>query len=389
MGDEEAGLCGQVLNKCVDPRYHQRKSLFYSLFQFLLLLCLLFGILGYSMIRRSVSLRVPLYHPDQKFFQWNSRVDQDNPEPEDEKIKDILKIRVKPIVLAPPEGIQYHQGYPMNYHFLIDHKDVCKTKNPFLVLMTPVAPKNVRARNVIRQTWGNETLVQDKVVVHLFMLGLPGGSDSEEVQQSLNEENLQYQDLIQSNFMDTYRNLTIKTMVIMHWLVTRCPEAAYAVKVDSDMLLSVENLLSMLKRPNIPKTNYLTGSIRRNRPVVRSKTSKWYVSEEMYPKPEYPPYPLGWVYLFSSDLPAKLVEISKSVNYCEMEDAYIGMCMEKLELDLSTPPDPSLFRIDYSNYDRCKFSKFISYNVGSSDELKEFWTDLKRPEPPCPENKPV
>ncbi|XP_068177936.1 beta-1,3-galactosyltransferase 1-like isoform X1 [Antennarius striatus] len=389
MGDEEAGLCGQVLNKCVDPSSQQKKPLFYSLFQLLLLLCLFFGILGYSMISSSIWQSIPLHHQSQRSFQWISQVGQDNPELEEET-KKFLKTTAKPIVpaSAPPEGIQYHEGYPTNYRFLIDHKDVCKTNNPFLVLITPAAPKNVRARNVIRQTWGNETLVQDKVVVHLFVLGLPGGSDAEEVQKSLNEENLQHQDLIQSNFVDTYHNLTIKTMVLMHWLATRCPKAAYVMKIDTDMLLSVENLLTMLQRPNIPKTNYLTGYIMRNIPVVRSMNSKWYVSEEMYPENTYPPYPLGTAYLLSNDLPAKFVEISKSVNYCTVEDAYIGMCMKKLELSILQPPDPSQFRVYHFKYNRCQFSKFITYNVISPDELEKFWTDLKRPEPPCPEKKP-
>ncbi|XP_068177952.1 beta-1,3-galactosyltransferase 5-like, partial [Antennarius striatus] len=378
-----------ILFRCVDPSSQQKKPLFYSLFQLLLLLSLFFGILGYSLISSSIWQSLPLHHQGHWSLRWNYQIGQENPE-HGEETEENLKTTVIPIVpaSAPPEGIQYHEGYPTNYRFLIDHKDVCKTNNPFLVLMTPVAPKNVRARNAIRRTWGNETLVQDKVVVHLFVLGLPGGSDAEEVQKSLNEENLQHQDLIQSNFVDTYRNLTIKTMVLMHWLATRCPKAAYVMKIDSDMLLSVENLLTMLQRPKIPKANYLTGCLLTNIPVVRSMNSKWYVSEEMYPQNRYPPYPLGTAYLLSNDLPAKFVEISKSVNYCTVEDAYIGMCMKKFDLTFSPPPGPSLFTKFHFKYNRCQFSKFITYNVRSPDELEKFWTDLRRPEPPCPEKKP-
>lgn len=255
--------------------------------------------------------------------------------------------------------------------------------NPFLVLMVPVAPHNVAARDAIRQTWGNNSLVQGKVVLTLFMLGLSSGADVEQLQERLKQENLQHHDLIQSDFRDTYLNLTIKTMVIMDWLATRCPTAAYAMKIDSDMFLNIDNLLIMLQKPGIPKTNYLTGMLMWNRPVVRSKNSKWYVSEELYPDSTYPTYTLGMGYVFSNDLPGKYVEISKSIKPFNIEDAYIGMCMKKLGLEVTSPPDPSQFRAYNTGYNRCEYSKVITYILGSSQELVKYWTDLKKPGPPC------
>uniref|UniRef100_A0A3Q3WIJ1 Hexosyltransferase n=1 Tax=Mola mola TaxID=94237 RepID=A0A3Q3WIJ1_MOLML len=258
---------------------------------------------------------------------------------------------------VPPTGVEYHQAYPRNYHFIMDHTEACKHKTPFLVLMVPVAPHNVEARDAIRQTWGNKNVVQGEVVLTFFMLGSSGVSDVEMVQEKLEVENFQHHDLIQSDFLDTYLNLTIKTMVIMEWLATHCPTAAYAMKVDSD--------------------------ISQTRPVVRSKDSKWYVPEEMYPETTYPPYTLGMGYVFSNDLPEKFVEASKTIKPFNIEDAYIGMCMKKLELSLSPPPDPSQFKSYDRGYSRCEFSKVITYILGSSEELVKYWTDLKKPEPPC------
>lgn len=260
---------------------------------------------------------------------------------------------------------------------------MCKTKSPFLVLMVPVAPNDVAARDAIRQTWGKDSKVQGEVVLTLFMLGSSRGADVGQVQEELKRENLQHRDLIQSDFMDTYLNLTIKTMVIMEWLVTRCPTAAYAMKIDSDMFLNIDNLLIMLQTPGIPKQRYLTGMLMWNRPVVRSKDSKWYVPEEMYSKRTYPTYTLGMGYVFSNDLPVKLVEVSKSVKPFNIEDAYIGVCMEKLGLAPTSPPNPSQFKAYSTKYDRCEYSKIITYILGSSEELVRYWTDLKKPGPPC------
>ncbi|XP_062420760.1 beta-1,3-galactosyltransferase 2-like [Pungitius pungitius] len=272
------------------------------------------------------------------------------------------------------------QSYPRNYHFIMDNEEVCRAKTPFLVLMVPVAPDNLAARDAIRQTWGNESVVQGQAVLTLFMLGLSGGAD---VQEKLQQENLQHSDLLQSSFADTYLNLTIKTMVIMDWLATRCPTAAYAMKIDSDMFLNIDNLVLMLQKPGTPKVDYLTGMLMWNRPVVRSKDSKWYVPLEMYPDPTYPTYTLGMGYVFSNDLPKKFVEVSKSIRPFNIEDAYIGMCMKKLGLAPTSPPDPSQFRAYNQRYDRCEYSKIITYILGSSQDLVNYWTDLKKPGPPC------
>ncbi|XP_068607186.1 beta-1,3-galactosyltransferase 5-like [Brachionichthys hirsutus] len=386
MTDKGAGPWS-AMKRCACPPPHQKKPLFYSLFQLLFLLCLLLCVLAYALTSGSLWGNFRLRHQDQSSFQWADHVGPDDPEPGVETGAPV-NVTAKPIVptTAAPNGTRYHEGYPQNYRFIIDHKDVCKASKPYLVLMVPVGTDNVRARDIIRQTWGNERLVRDKVVRTFFVLGLPGRS--KDLQENLDQENLQHQDLIQSNFWDSYRNLTIKTMVMMHWLATRCPTAAYAMKVDSDMFLNVENLLIMLERPNIPNTNYLTGQILANRLVVRSRDSKWYVSEEAYPEPIYPPYPLGTAYLLSNDLPGKFVEISKSVKYFNIEDAYIGMCMKELGLEITPLPNRSQFRIYPMTYNRCEFSKLIVYNVRSSDELKMIWADLRRAEPPCPEKKP-
>ncbi|XP_073793834.1 beta-1,3-galactosyltransferase 2-like isoform X1 [Danio rerio] len=275
-------------------------------------------------------------------------------------------------------SLWYHVAHPLNYHFIMDEPVKCSQWDPFVVLMVPAAPNQIEARNAIRSTWGNETTVQGKAVLTLFLVGLTVGGDSEKAQQQLEEESRQHRDLIQSNFVDSYFNLTIKTMVMMDWLATRCPQATYAMKIDTDMFLNVENLMTFLLAPNTPRENYLTGVLLWNRPVVRNKNSKWYVSEDMYPDLTYPTYPLGTGYVFSNDLPEKIVEISKEVQAFNIEDAYIGACLKRLGFEPSSPPDPSLFRI-YMTYNREEFLKIISTDVGSPQQILNIWKDVKSP----------
>ncbi|XP_026053895.1 beta-1,3-galactosyltransferase 1-like [Carassius auratus] len=282
---------------------------------------------------------------------------------------------------APPTvtkhiGLHYHVAHPLNYHFILNEPDKCSQWNPFLVLMVPVAPHEVNARNAIRSTWGTESSVQGKAVLTLFLVGLTGGA---EAQQKMEEESRQHRDLVQSNFVDSYFNLTIKTMVIMDWLATRCPQATYAMKADSDIYINLENLMTLLLSPNTPRQNYITGYLMLDRPVVRDTKSKWYVSEKLYPEPIYPTYAQGSGYVFSNDLPEKIVEISKEVMGFNIEDAYVGVCLKRLGFALSSPPDPSQFRLHMGQYKREDFLKIISVRVGSPQQILNIWKDVKRP----------
>ncbi|KAI4879043.1 hypothetical protein NFI96_020703 [Prochilodus magdalenae] len=217
----------------------------------------------------------------------------------------------------------YHVAYPRKYRFILDHPLKCKQHNPFMVVIVPTAPHNAEARNAIRSTWGNDSLVQHGTVLVLFLLGLPSGNESKTQQLRVQEENLKYQDVLQSNFIDSYRNLTIKTMVMLEWLRGRCSQVLYAVKVDADMLLSIKGLMTILLRRDTPQTNYITGRVWYGNVVIRNSLNKFYIPSDVYPKSVYPPYPLGMCYIMSIDLPDKILQVSREIKPIFIEDAYI------------------------------------------------------------------
>ncbi|ROL40714.1 Beta-1,3-galactosyltransferase 2 [Anabarilius grahami] len=168
-------------------------------------------------------------------------------------------------------------------------------------------------------------------------------------------------------------------MVIMDWLATRCPQVTFSMKVDSDMNLNLENLMNLLLAPDTPRQNYITGVVMRNRSVIRNKNSKWYVSEELYPEPNYPTYLQGMGYVFSNDLPEKIVEASKDIKAFNIEDAYVGACLKQLGVAPSSPPNPSQFRAYLGQYTREDFFKVITTILGSPQQLIDIWKDVRRP----------
>ncbi|KAK2817369.1 hypothetical protein Q5P01_025560 [Channa striata] len=212
--------------------------------------------------------------------------------------------------------------------------------------MVPVAPTNKAARNTIRKTWGKEKLVLGQVVQTVFIVGLRGGADAELQQEKLKEENLQHHDLIQSNFQDSYHNLTIKTMVMLEWLAAHCAKASYVMKIDSDMFLNVPNLVKLLLDSGTAKQNYITGLVWWHSPVLRNPFTKFYMPWSVVAEWEYPPYPLGMAYVMSLDLPAKILRVSRQIKPIYIEDAYLGMCLKGLGIFPTDPPEETMFIVN-------------------------------------------
>ncbi|XP_055771364.1 beta-1,3-galactosyltransferase 1-like [Salvelinus fontinalis] len=288
------------------------------------------------------------------------------------------------ILATPPPYVSpgpYHVEYPSEYIFILDEPEKCRKQNPFLVLMVPVAPYNRDARDAVRSTWGSERQVLGKEVRLFFLLGLPSGEETEQLQEKVLQESKEHQDLLQSDFIDSYKNLTIKTMVMMEWLSTRCPKASYAMKIDSDMFLNVNTLVNMLL--HAPKQNYQTGLVARRGAVLRDRNSKWYLPMEVFPELIYPPYALGLGYVFTLDLPRKLVEASRHVKAVYIEDVYLGLCMKHLGIRPTDPPNGNLFQVSPVAYDRCTYSRLIATTTYSITHQVNAWTDLHKPGPPC------
>ncbi|XP_035516944.1 beta-1,3-galactosyltransferase 5-like isoform X1 [Morone saxatilis] len=278
----------------------------------------------------------------------------------------------------------YYVAYPRNYKFIMDDTPTCKSKTPFLVLMVPVAPGDVAARDAIRQTWGNEKLVLGQLVETLFILGLPGGADAEQQQEKLIQENLLHHDLIQSDFQDSYRNLTIKTMMMLEWLVAHCVKASYVIKIDSDMLLHVKNLVKLLLDPSTAKQNYMTGLVWWHSPVLRNPFNKFYMPRNVIAEPEYPPYPLGMSYVMSMDLSAKILGVSPQIKPLYIEDVYLGMCLKRLGISPTDPPESTMFIVDPQHpLSGCSLSKVIAVTTTSIPQMTSYWERSRQPEAKC------
>uniref|UniRef100_A0A8C6TPQ0 Hexosyltransferase n=1 Tax=Neogobius melanostomus TaxID=47308 RepID=A0A8C6TPQ0_9GOBI len=258
----------------------------------------------------------------------------------------------------PPREYQspgpFFVEYPYKYNMVINEANRCEEEKPYLVLVVPVAPQNKVGRQLIRNSWGEPKVLSDKNVTLFFLLGL-----GKAVEKELLEESEQYGDIIQGDFVDCYKNLTIKTMVMLEWLDAYCRDATYAMKIDSDMFLNVPKLLEMLQ--HTPTTNCLTGLVERAAHTRRT-CSEWAV-------PGLAPKAGG------GGVP------EKKVIY--IEDVYLGMCMQRLGLQPTEPPDPGAFPLLGPKFDRCRYSTIIPTAYPENIDKMEMWRSFNTPGPSC------
>ncbi|XP_060904746.1 beta-1,3-galactosyltransferase 2-like [Labrus mixtus] len=270
-----------------------------------------------------------------------------------------------------PPASEYFVAYPGKYLFIVDEPDRCQQESPFLILLTPVAPHNTKVRDVIRNTWGKETTVLGQRVSLFFLLGVSALEDGTgPIKKQILLESQRHHDILQSNFLDTYNNLTIKTMIMFEWVISHCPNSSYAMKVDSDIFLNVHNLVDMLLKA--PRHLYMTGLMARNAPVLRDQNSKWYLPVSAFPESTYPIYAMGLGYVFSLDLPKRILEASAHVKAIYIEDVYVGLCLRHLGISLTDPPHSGLFMVTIRQ-SSCCWTSVITTILQNYRQLLHVW----------------
>nr|XP_020647203.1 beta-1,3-galactosyltransferase 2-like [Pogona vitticeps]XP_020647204.1 beta-1,3-galactosyltransferase 2-like [Pogona vitticeps]XP_020647205.1 beta-1,3-galactosyltransferase 2-like [Pogona vitticeps] len=286
--------------------------------------------------------------------------------------------------LSPPATTRHPLEVPYSggYKFLLNEPDKCQEKTPFLVLIVITQPQDVARRQVIRQTWGNESSVPGVSILRLFLTGVHPQFVSP-LQRLLEEESSIYRDIIQQDFLDTYNNLTLKTLMGMEWVSTFCPNASYVMKADTDIFLNVGYMVSQLLQPHLPpKKDYMTGYIYRNTKPLRSKAYKWYVPPEVYPNDTYPPYCGGPGYVLSGDLAEKIYRVAQTIKVINMEDSFMGICLYELGISVTDSPW-GLFNVYKIDYEKCRFSRVVVVHHYGPEELLRIWPSFQDQNQTC------
>jgi hypothetical protein len=150
---------------------------------------------------------------------------------------------VSPII--NPYHARDHIVNPHNFSYLLNPGySVCDNSNSSVYILVYVhsGPSNYQRRVVIRETWSTRTLFSDLRLV--FMIGK---TLDKNLMKAIEYENEIYQDIVQEDFIDSYKNLTYKGVMALKWISTYCAQTKYVLKVDDDIVVNTFTLINHLK----------------------------------------------------------------------------------------------------------------------------------------------
>ncbi|XP_052834520.1 beta-1,3-galactosyltransferase 1 isoform X2 [Octopus bimaculoides] len=229
----------------------------------------------------------------------------------------------------------------------------------FMIVYIHTAPKNFKRRTAVRKTWGDKKLLGKFKIKLLFVMGVV---KDRHVMDMVKLESDRYNDILQSEFNDTYRNLNSKAMAALRWIATNCHNISYIMKTDDDILVDIFQVvkhLRYLQQYKYARRKFILCNVWVGMHVIRNKNSKWYVSHEEYSNNTYDVYCSGSAYILSPDMPVRLLKIALKVPRLWVDDVYVtGMLVNALG-------------IKHTNYNS-------AYIMGVRDSLDGLSKDIKR-----------
>ena len=226
------------------------------------------------------------------------------------------------IVTSALHKLHYTNGgiAPNRFNFPIQNLDLCKVEDDLVYFVFVYsAPGHFQERLRIRNSWGSRKLFKNIKGQVGFMLGQTTDSS---LNYRILYESMKYKDIIQAEFIDSYKNLTFKGISSLQWITTHCKNVEFIIKADDDVLLDMFRLMGTLR---LRVANHYRSFFCRpiyDSIVFRSGNWKWIVPEKQMPSDVFPTYCNGPLWVVTNDIVQELYKATYTVPYVVIEDAF-------------------------------------------------------------------
>ena len=225
---------------------------------------------------------------------------------------------------------------PHHFQYALNPSNACRAQDGShvrLLVYVHAAPANLKKRQSIRQTWGDRSLLRRFNATLVFIMGAVRDA---RLTQLVQLESERYGDIVQEDFVDSYRNLTYKAIAGLKWAATYCSRASYILKTDDDILVNLPRVVKYINEvvePQYGTRRLILCNQWLRMKIIREKKSKWYIPEQDFPGDYFPPYCSGSAFLLSGDMARLMYEASLMTKFFWVDDYYITGALIK-ELDV-------------------------------------------------------
>ncbi|XP_017013247.2 uncharacterized protein [Drosophila takahashii] len=284
------------------------------------------------------------------------------------KTKSVASVPSAPV--DPSKGVATEKLYePGHIDEEIDAQRICPRDGESIKLLVLIssAMSHDAARMSIRQTWMHYGSRRDVGMAFVLGRGI-----NETLNKALTQENFIYGDLIRGNFIDSYNNLTLKTISTLEWADLHCPKAKYILKTDDDMFINVPKLLTFLDKHKEKRIIY--GRLAKKWKPIRNKKSKYYVSVDQFAAGVFPSFTTGPAYVLTGDIVHELYVRSLKTVYLKLEDVFTtGIVAKSLNIKRVQANEFVNRRISFNP---CNIRNAISVHMIKSNEQFDLWKKL-------------
>ncbi|RWS30340.1 beta-1:3-galactosyltransferase 5-like protein [Leptotrombidium deliense] len=222
------------------------------------------------------------------------------------------------------------------FHFVKNASKRCTNEDVYLLAFVHSAAANFEKRRVIRSSWASKKIAKKLRLKLVFLIGLP---ENDTLQSLLEKENSQHSDIVQGNFYDTYKNLTLKHLMGYKWVLQFCSHTKFVMKADDDAFIDIFKVIKVLKETfdtthQAPRDILACSLFPEGTSTKRD--GKWRLSTTEYPFDTFPTYCSGVAYFATPDVLFDMYNAASDVKpFVWIDDLFVtGIVASALNIRL-------------------------------------------------------
>jgi hypothetical protein len=127
------------------------------------------------------------------------------------------------------------------------------------------------------------------------------------------QEHVNFGDIIQLCFYETYLNLALKTLLGFKWATELCSNTHFIIKTDDNVYVNINRILRTMLINNRSLKTSVAGICEMGSPRDTNRASKWYVAPSQYPNRRYHGICYGFGYITNVHTLHKILKVYANI----------------------------------------------------------------------------